>query len=529
MNGKARGDSLERQQSDFRLDYVAALYLTGRDDAARRMFDALPYTKELRSPWNCIGGDLKRERRDSAQDRCKAADSTLARHWQLIESTLNRPKEDPYFLIEGGPSIDTDSALWVETARRRLTGDNYAWLRQNLAETWVRQQRYRGMPELDALASRFLSIDVQGKSSTYDRRIQSALAAWNVTLVFDPFVFRRPTASPPLLPLGFRELPLPETLRTIRGDKEDTLDWPRTMSGLPQGFRPVRVERGTSMTVAVSLSQNLDPVGEVSEGAYWIHLSSDGGSTWKKPLYTGLAEYFPYVVTPSSKMPLWSGDRITLEVAVQELDPASITYPPVALHSTRRGSDLYLEIPIAALTSDRDGDGLTDIVEEHLLLNPDKADSDGDGLDDSHDPVPNVKSTLSTNNGYLTYILQHIFHLPEGAIIEPVDRGPDVASILERKRAEEPGIMRPLLVQGPSADFAGVQLITPVLVYSDAEVARLRARSADFHALSLSPVVFNRAHDRGYVEWNRGWTGGTLRVIREKTSWRIEVISQWIT
>src|SRR5436309_15066350 len=144
-------------------------------------------------------------------------------------------------------------------------------------------------------------------------------------------------------------------------------------------------------------------------------------------------------------MPLGSGDRITLEVAVQELDPASITYPPVALHSTRRGSDLYLEIPIAALTSDRDGDGLTDIVEEHLLLNPDKADSDGDGLDDSHDPARNERRTLATKKGELTSILQHIVHLLEGAIIQTAARGPDVACILERMRGEELGINQALV------------------------------------------------------------------------------------
>ena len=42
-----------------------------------------------------------------------------------------------------------------------------------------------------------------------------------------------------------------------------------------------------------------------------------------------------------------------------------------------------MEIPIAALRSDRDKDGITDILEEHLLLNPDNADSDGDGIDDA--------------------------------------------------------------------------------------------------------------------------------------------------
>jgi hypothetical protein len=516
------------QRGDFRLDYVAALYLAGHVDSARKAFDALPYTQELRSRWDCIGHPVKREA-NQTKDRCDLANSVIARRWQFIESTFNHSEQDPYLLIEGGPSVGGDSAMWTEFARRRLTGDNYKWLRQHIAETWVGFQRYAGPPERDALVSQYLDKDVRLKSAAYDRRIQSAIASWNVPVNSDRAIFQRQAATPPPLPSGFRELPLPAALRTVRSEKEPKPEWPNGMSRLPQGFSPVRVERGTSMTVAVSVSQNLDPVGEVSRGAYWIHLSHDGGVTWRESLYTGLPEYFPYVVTPTSKMPLLSGDLLTLEVAVQELDTGSITYPPVALRSKRRASDLYLEIPIASLQSDRDGDGLTDIVEEHLLLNPDNPDSDGDGVPDGLDPLPNVKNAGSGGGDALRYILQHIFNLPEGAIIEPVDRALDPASMLDRKFAEEPGLLRPLLVHGTPEEFAGVRLATSVLVYSDAQVAELLAHSPDFHALSLTPVVFNRAHDRGYVTWDRGWTGGTLRVIREKKSWRVEVMGSWIT
>ncbi|WP_425228448.1 hypothetical protein [Sphingomonas sp.] len=68
---------------------------------------------------------------------------------------------------------------------------------------------------------------------------------------------------------------------------------PAGLAPLPAGYTPVRAERSGQRTVAISVSQSLDPTGEVSRGGYWVHLSDDGGRTWRRPLYTGLAERFP--------------------------------------------------------------------------------------------------------------------------------------------------------------------------------------------------------------------------------------------
>lgn len=323
-------------------------------------------------------------------------------------------------------------------------------------------------------------------------------------------------------------MPMPENLRTKRSGKEKPGKWPSGVAALPMGFFPVRLERGSPITVAVSLSQNLDPVGEVSEGGYWIHLSRDNGTTWSEPLYTGLLDLFPYVVAPTSKMRLISGNRITMEVVVQELDPSSITYPPIALRSRRTASDLYLEIPLAALQSDRDHDELTDIVETHLLLNPDNADSDNDGVPDGRDPLPNVKNAdANPENAYMPKIFQQIFGVPAAPIVEPVDRNPD--ELIQFKFGEPPSVVRPFFVEGQPEDFAAIRLPSPLLVYTAAGVDRLSAHSPDFHAFSVGAIVFNRAHDRGYLSWDQGWTGGTLRLIREGDTWRVEVMSTWIT
>ena len=70
----------------------------------------------------------------------------------------------------------------------------------------------------------------------------------------------------------------------------------------------------------------------------YIVLSDDNGRSWQPPLYTGLAERFPYVVRPASALPLRKGDTIQLDVVIAEIDTATISYPPVGLRTNSPGS-----------------------------------------------------------------------------------------------------------------------------------------------------------------------------------------------
>jgi hypothetical protein len=56
----------------------------------------------------------------------------------------------------------------------------------------------------------------------------------------------------------------------------------------------------------------------------------------------------------------------------------------------RQGS-LCAAFSLAAIARDTDGDGLTDLVEARLRLDPANPDSDGDGVTDAQDPAPNAR------------------------------------------------------------------------------------------------------------------------------------------
>ncbi|WP_260581541.1 hypothetical protein [Sphingopyxis sp. PET50] len=323
---------------------------------------------------------------------------------------------------------------------------------------------------------------------------------------------------------AFAVLALPDMWRKAAA-KPST--WPKDAAALPPDFLPVRFERAGSRAVAVSLSQNFDPSGEVSAGGYWIHLSGDGGKHWQPPLYTGLADRFPYVVPAEARMPLLGADGvINVEVEVALLDTASITYPPVALATRRKQSDLYLAIPVADLERDSDGDGFSDIAERHLLL--DTAGEDAPMLVGSQPTA--ACGPLSNEQGARIALLDQLFEIKATPIVEPLDMAEaNLDARIGQWGDAAMGPPRAVFLLGNPADFACLSSDRPIIVYSQRHMAALARKSPDFRAVEMPAIVFNRARDRGYAIWSAGWTGGTFRLRFEDNRWKFDTISSWIT
>jgi len=329
----------------------------------------------------------------------------------------------------------------------------------------------------------------------------------------------------------FTERALPVTATGASVTVIDCSDAARVAAttNLPSFVTPIRIERRGQEVVAIGISSAVDPIGEIGLGGYWVLRSQDGGNSWRE-YYTGLRQNMPYVVVPASRLPLLANDRLQIEVEVKELDTTSITFPPVDLRLLRSESGRYLDFPIAELTRDSDGDGVTDLLEEHLAMNPQNADTDGDGADDGHDPLPQVAFNA--------------FPSPEADILRgalaPFNLGGGriVTGIADEKAAAESSCdIRTSLIGDPvlfvvadRAMFAPMAIDRRVVVLSEEELEAYTKKFGPTYAARIAHFVIDRSGTRAILELNQSWTGVTWLLKKTKDGWVIaEALTNWIS
>lgn len=123
---------------------------------------------------------------------------------------------------------------------------------------------------------------------------------------------------------------------------------------------------------------------------YWIALSDNYGKSWKH-YYTGLTENCHYFFKRNSVIPLWK-DSATIQIeSVVVRQISEVAHPFPAEFETIQDS-IAIMMDLSAIIKDSDNDGLTDIAENKMMLNPYNNDTDGDGIVDSIDKNPRFKS-----------------------------------------------------------------------------------------------------------------------------------------
>ncbi len=289
-------------------------------------------------------------------------------------------------------------------------------------------------------------------------------------------------------------------------------------------FSAIRTEREGKRTVVLAVSQRLDPVGEVSQGGYWLLIFEK--DQWKE-LYLGLGEYRPFHALEKSTVPLLdSGDVVRLAMEDAPIEDATIILPPLNTQAPVRRELVVLEAPLSALSQDTDQDGLSDLVENRLLLDPQRKDTDGDGVSDGDDLTPRLDDRLARTP------LAEIYDLFFEKVLATYRHG--TALIVPPRSSRSTALPRTgnlddvRFLVGDAASLAGLHSLGRMITLDAAELEAAQERFGKFYPMNIE-VTMN-GPDHAYVEWSEGWRGGACRMDRDRSGvWVVKRIVSWIT
>ncbi len=306
---------------------------------------------------------------------------------------------------------------------------------------------------------------------------------------------------------------------------------PSEVQGLPEGFYPVRAEKTGRRTVVLATSRRVDPAGEVSMAGLWLLLSTRAPGGWET-LYLGLREHHPFRAQTLSAVPLLEGDVVRLDVDEAPLDEQTVTFPPMRTRTRVVRTHVVLETSLAALRRDTDGDGVPDLLEARLLLDPTKKDTDGDGLSDRDDPTPRLDDRLPVTPR--AEVLNAFLELMAGEEARPAALVV-VPAGAPAKRAVSTGVfVRGVLddvqyLVGTPGELAGLRPLRCLITLSPAEYAAAQAAFGLFFPMSLE-VHVSPDGQRAWIDWSEDWRGGSVSGVRDAQGrWVLTEETTWIT
>ena len=491
----------DRPPDEGRVALALTLFDQGDSVTATRIFSSLPPPPLA----------LRRARADP--DSLRALNNRAVLGWLIDENSRPRDRFDLLVsIIEDGD----DAPL---TLRMGVFGDEYAHVFQAKYAYHLnyRDRRDDSSPLRAALAEQFALLEA-ADAAELDR----------IRPLFPANTELREEVSSISAPRVWTEKNLPPEIEPAPAT--DSATQPISPLQLPKGFWPVRVELLGTRVLVIAASQAVDPTGEVSGGGYWLFDSADG-KRWRSRIYTGLREYRPYVLTPTSRLPILADNGLLqVEVRIREVDDDKLTFPPVCVETKREASGLYVESSLQRLTADSDLDGLSDLLEMRLMLDPRSPDSDGDGMRDGVDPLPNVSATGRANS-------------PDAALLESVlltvrDGAPAIMTGALARKGDAPMALRGTalspsdsvtFIVGDPAKFRGVDAPNRTIVLTPEQLSRAHAMFGEFYPLQIKFVMKNARGDRVFIEYSERWRGGSLEGTLKHGRWELHELDSWIT
>lgn len=272
---------------------------------------------------------------------------------------------------------------------------------------------------------------------------------------------------------------------------------------------------------------------------YWLSLSEDHGKTWKK-YYTGITEFRNYFFKQNSKLPLWKDENhLQIEAdLVRMIQPRMHPMPPE--YETVRDNAL-ITLDLQEILKDTDQDGLTDIEERNLFLNPLSADTDGDGIPDGEDLNPRFRS--SENDFTLLYEgLISDYDFPYEGDFGSGSFEIDLEKLKSQKENRNEPKANPFFEEYPFlqttkllvTDDPHLQQIYPagnrIIILTGKEYEKfIKEYHSNLEQLHYGPLFKCDDEDAYLLETSASYSGETYKIIRTKKGWKVITVSSWIS
>lgn len=306
----------------------------------------------------------------------------------------------------------------------------------------------------------FLTIFIASCNSTAEPDVQAPEMPLNPTFVFSPFEMdgkssvqkKYDDSVSKVLDKKFRPAALNAVKRvpfeyiSIRNasqpDQSGAIKDPyQTAMPLPpvEASAIIRTEQLGPKLAVVYCSDIYDDFVHGGTG-YWIALSNDSGKHWNH-YYTGLTNGFFYAFKERSSIPLWK-NKDTLQIAACFVRQSSQRIHPLPPMFEELDTAVIVQMDIKGLIKDSDNDGLSDIEEYKMLLDPLNPDTDNDGINDKTDTNPRYKSISSAKAVLYQALLEgpdfiagHFMHIDLSKPLQfPPDRFSDQIDPIHKKK-----------------------------------------------------------------------------------------------
>lgn len=261
---------------------------------------------------------------------------------------------------------------------------------------------------------------------------------------------------------------------------------------------------------------------------YWLALSYDNGKTWKK-YYTGLTENCYYYLKRHSKIALWK-DSNTIQVEAAVVRQISEVIHPMPAEFEIVQDSIAVQLDIPQIIKDSDNDGLTDIAEKKMMLDPDNPDSDGDGIIDGEDKNPRFKSVKTDKALIYETLIENFRPNKMGEMVLDLANPP-----VYEKRKTEPqfeDFESVNLLVTDDKDLQGIELHGKTMIVMSSkeyEEYKLQYPSHFINCRYSQLFKCDEKKDTYKIHYSE-LTGGTTYIIRKiKKGWKIFILSSWIS